>query len=181
MTAPTEARMTTLQDAARKALKALEVATTPLAKDRQEVLTAMCDLRTALAQHGEQPTQRQLDAAIRSWESWKAYALGLQAKLVKYEGGSPMLLNAAAPAPQAQEPTAWRTEALKWIRRKAEDQRATNEQNPRHAEAYPSWGERVRQWHWLADELELEQNSTSFGLEPYQEPAPQSAQGGQHE
>jgi len=31
---------------------------------------------------------------------------------------------AAAPAPQAQEPMAWRTEALKWIRRKAEDQRA---------------------------------------------------------
>ena len=46
--------MTTLQEAARKALKALEVATTPLAKDRQEVLTAMYDLRTALAQHGEQ-------------------------------------------------------------------------------------------------------------------------------
>ena len=46
--------MTTLREAARKALKALEVATTPLAKDRQEVLTAMYDLRTALAQQGEQ-------------------------------------------------------------------------------------------------------------------------------
>jgi hypothetical protein len=86
---------------------------------------------------------------------------------------------AAAPAPQAQEPAEWRTEAVKWIRRKAEYQRATNEQNPRHAEAYPSWGERVRQWHWLADDLELEQNSPPFGLEPYQEPAPQPAQGEQ--
>ena len=55
-----------------------------------------------LAQQGEQPTQRQLDTAMRQWETWKAYALELQAKLVKYEGGSPMLLNAAAPAPQAQ-------------------------------------------------------------------------------
>ena len=174
MTAPTEARMTTLQDAARKALKALEVATTPLAKDRQEVLTAMYDLRTALAQQREQQPV--------------CHGCGIPAGDVHMStcksGKWPSRVSngdTAAPAPQAQEPTAWRTEALKWIRRKAEDQRATNEQNPRHAEAYPSWGERVRQWHWLADELELEQNSTSFGLEPYQEPAPQSAQGGQHE
>lgn len=81
---------------------------------------------------------------------------------------------AAAPAPQAQESAEWRTEAVKWIRRKAEDQWATNEQNPRHTEAYPSWGERVRQWHWLADDLEMEQNSPPFGLESYQEPAPQA-------
>ena len=53
-----------------------------------------------MAQQGEQPTQRQLDTAMRQWETWKAYALELQAKVVKYEGGSPMILNAAAPAPQ---------------------------------------------------------------------------------
>ena len=59
-----------------------------------------------MAQQGEQPTQRQLDTAMRQWETWKAYALELQAKVVKYEGGSPMLLNAAAPA-QQWEPVAW--------------------------------------------------------------------------
>jgi hypothetical protein len=30
---------------------------------------------------------------MRQWDTWKAYALELQARLVKYEGGSPMLLN----------------------------------------------------------------------------------------
>lgn len=40
-------------------------------------------------------TKRQYDTAMRQWETWKSYALELQAKLVKYEGGSPMILNAA--------------------------------------------------------------------------------------
>ena len=31
---------------------------------------------------------------MRQWDSWKAYALELQARLVKHEGGSPMVLNA---------------------------------------------------------------------------------------
>ena len=56
--------MTALQEAARKALKALEVATTPLAKDRQEVLTAMYDLRTALAQQGELAEQMVSNTAM---------------------------------------------------------------------------------------------------------------------
>jgi hypothetical protein len=30
---------------------------------------------------------------MRQWDTWKAYALELQARLVQYEGGSPMLLN----------------------------------------------------------------------------------------
>lgn len=57
-----------------------------------------------MAQQGEQSTQRQLDTAMRQWKTWKSYALELQSKVVKHEGGSLMLLNAAAPAPQAQEP-----------------------------------------------------------------------------
>ena len=42
-----------------------------------------------------QPEQhdRRLQIAMRQWEDWKAYALDLQKKLVKYEGGSPMILN----------------------------------------------------------------------------------------
>lgn len=88
--------MPTLQEAAmRKALKALEL------YDHEDLVSceARHELRTALAQQGEQPTQRQLDTTIRQWETWKAYALELQAKLVKYEGGSPMLLNAASAKP----------------------------------------------------------------------------------
>lgn len=42
--------MTDLRTAARQALEALEVATTPLTKDRQEVLAAVTALREALAQ-----------------------------------------------------------------------------------------------------------------------------------
>ena len=42
-----------------------------------------------------QPEQdsRRLQIAMRQWEDWKTYALELQKKLVKYEGGSPMILN----------------------------------------------------------------------------------------
>ena len=41
-----------------------------------------------------QDDDRRLQIAMRQWEDWKAYALELQKKLVKYEGGSPMILNA---------------------------------------------------------------------------------------
>ena len=89
--------MTTLQEAARKALKALEVATTPVAKDRQEVLTAMCDLRTALAQQREQqPVCRGCgipagDVHMSTCKSGKWPS--------RVSNG-----DTAAPAPQAQEP-----------------------------------------------------------------------------
>ncbi len=45
-----------------------------------------------LAHQGQD--DRRLQIAMRQWEDWKTYALELQKKLVKYEGGSPMLLNA---------------------------------------------------------------------------------------
>lgn len=48
--------MTTKDKALRMALEALEVATTPLAKDRQEVLRARAAIREALA---EQPAQQE--------------------------------------------------------------------------------------------------------------------------
>ncbi len=47
---------------------------------------------------GEVVSKRQYETAMRQWDSWKSYALELQAKLVKYEGGSPMILN-TRPAP----------------------------------------------------------------------------------
>lgn len=45
-----------LRAAAQQALKAFEVATTPLAKDRQEVLQAREALRAALAEPEQEPT-----------------------------------------------------------------------------------------------------------------------------
>ena len=48
----------------------------------------------------EPVTKRQLDTAMSQWEHWKQYALELQQRLVKYEGGSQMVLNAQS-APQA--------------------------------------------------------------------------------
>ena len=52
-------------------------------------------LITAIKEALAQPEQddRRLKIALRQWEDWKAYALKLQKKLVKYEGGSPMILN----------------------------------------------------------------------------------------
>ena len=51
----------------------------------------------ALAEPVQEPvvTERQFKLAMKQWEDWKAYALELQEKLVKYEGGSPMILNTA--------------------------------------------------------------------------------------
>ena len=58
-----------------------------------------------------QPEQddRRLQIAMRQWEDWKTYALELQKKLVKYEGGSPMILNTQPEEQQScdkQEPVA---------------------------------------------------------------------------
>ncbi len=47
--------------------------------------------KAALAQ--PEQDDRRLQIAMRQWEDWKTYALELQKKLVKYEGGSPMILN----------------------------------------------------------------------------------------
>ena len=52
-------------------------------------------------------TERQFKLAMKQWEDWKAYALELQEKLVKHEGGSPMILNTAPVQPVKQEPVAW--------------------------------------------------------------------------
>ena len=67
-----------------------------------------CDMRDAINAIKEvlaQPEQhdRPLQIAMRQWEEWKAYALDLQKKLVKYEGGSPMILNTQP----EQEPVEW--------------------------------------------------------------------------
>ena len=54
----------------------------------EEAITA---IKEALAQ--PEQDDRRLQIAMRQWEDWKAYALESQKKLVKYEGGSPMILN----------------------------------------------------------------------------------------
>ena len=48
-------------------------------------------------------TERQFKLAMKQWEDWKAYALELQEKLVKHEGGSPMILNTAPVQPVKQQ------------------------------------------------------------------------------
>ena len=56
----------------------------------------------------EPVNQRAHEMALRQWEHWKQYALELQEKLVKYEGGAPMVLNTTPPKQPApvQEPVA---------------------------------------------------------------------------
>jgi len=77
----------------------------------------------AIKQAQEPVESRSLKLAKQQWEHWKQYALELQERLVKYEGGAPMVLNAAEPAPkqaeQAQEPVGYtdntgRAFAVKW-------------------------------------------------------------------
>ena len=76
---------------------------------------ALAALREALAEQPAQQqetvvTARQLSLATRQWDHWKAYALELQERLVKYEGGAPMVLNNSTQPAQQQEPVATVTE-----------------------------------------------------------------------
>ena len=87
--------MTKLEQAARQALGALEVATTPLAKDRQEVLRAITTLREALS--GVQALsaapeaiaklrhlyQNMVNGAVRDTASAKRIAEGLLAPAIE--------------------------------------------------------------------------------------------------
>lgn len=82
----------------------------------------------------------------------------------------------AADGKAGGEAVAWRTEAAKWLRMKAEDQRATNRQYPRHVECYPEWKLRELWISWLADELTAYQESAPPGLEPWQDDANQQPQ-----
>ena len=59
--------------------------------EREAGFVAIDAIKEALAQ--PEQDDRRLQIAMRQWEDWKAYALELQKKLVKYEGGSPMILN----------------------------------------------------------------------------------------
>jgi hypothetical protein len=63
----------------------------------------------------EPVNQRAHEMALRQWESWKQYALELQEKLVKYEGGAPMVLNTTPPAAQRQWVGLTDEEKQEWI------------------------------------------------------------------
>ena len=63
------------------------------------------------------------------------------------------------------EAAGWRTEAAAWLRRKADQQEATNETYQKHAKCYTSWAERVRDLRWLADDLDAEDAASPFGLD----------------
>jgi hypothetical protein len=63
----------------------------------------------------EPVNQRAHEMALRQWDHWKQYALELQEKLVKYEGGSPMVLN-NDPQPAQQEPVVGITAIRTWFK-----------------------------------------------------------------
>jgi hypothetical protein len=47
----------------------------------------------------------------------------------------------------------WKNDTIAWLERTAEELEANNQRWPRHAEAYPSWRERVKVTRWLVDYL----------------------------
>jgi hypothetical protein len=84
-----------------EALKYHTAQTRPIHQTDQAI--ARCE--EALAQPAQEPVanDRALKLVTHLSEQWKAYALELQERLVKYEGGAPMLLNTTTPQP-VQEP-----------------------------------------------------------------------------
>jgi hypothetical protein len=73
--------MTMNKDEARKTIESLNAVGSPVDRGVRPHAEQCADL------------ERRLRLAMRQWDTWKAYALELQSRLVKYEGGSPMVLN----------------------------------------------------------------------------------------
>lgn len=148
--------MSTLREAAEKALKALDVATTPLAKDRQEVLSAMAALRAELAkpdapmvQDGWQlvpvePTPQMVAAYLGSNRDYWQIVDEKPTVLGKWRNGTPeeavafayasMLAAAPRPAPAEPQPIAAQASEVEALRKRAETwellyMRAINEAN----------------------------------------------------
>ena len=113
----------------------------------------------------------QINAAAQDTEMPSAIAAPLQVR--QAEGRTPV---AAAPSTPQPAPAPWRVEAVRWLRRKAADQATANAKWPRHAEAYPSWENKVRDLGWLADELEAEQEAAPYGLDALATPQPDTVQ-----
>ena len=88
-------------DDAKKALVTLDKAITALreALAEQSNLKQVIELYDSPDQPAQQEpvNQRAHEMALRQWDHWKQYALELQEKLVKYEGGAPMVLNTSPP------------------------------------------------------------------------------------
>ena len=62
------------------------------------------EMKLVQAQQAQEPVEsRSLTLAKQQWEHWKQYALELQERLVKYEGGAPMVLNATEQAPKQEK------------------------------------------------------------------------------
>lgn len=100
---PRQARVQGLQELAKahqSAITAAQEALTeqddPDLQDKDPELVAPAQQQSV--ERGEPVADRQLSLAMRQWDHWKAYALELQEKLVKYEGGAPMVLNTSPPA-----------------------------------------------------------------------------------
>ena len=77
--------------------------------EREAGFVAIDAIKEALAQ--PEQDDRRLQIAMRQWEDWKVYALELQKKLVKYEGGSPMILNTQP----EQEPVGFAVMERPWV------------------------------------------------------------------
>jgi hypothetical protein len=78
----------------------------PVHEYRKGFIAGQIDMRDRPEeQPAQEPVnQRAHETALRQGEHWKTYARELQKRLVKYEGGAPMVLN-STPQP-AQEPVA---------------------------------------------------------------------------
>ena len=102
--------MTELEKAARQALEALEVATTPLAKDRQEVLRARAAIREALA---EQPAQQEPVAWMYQCSADSSGPVLMQHKKDWAESGSGLWTE--TPLYTSPQPSKSRSDVKPWV------------------------------------------------------------------
>jgi hypothetical protein len=56
----------------------------------------------------------------------------------------------------------WMPKAVAWLRERANRQEQTNRESPAHAQAYPSWTERIKWWRDAASDLERQHHAATY-------------------
>lgn len=102
------------------------------------------------------------DGNTENTRHWIGVALGRVADTINAAQATLYGATVAMRSPESD----WRPAAVAWLRAQANEQEARNKESPRHAAAYPSWGERVRWWRSAADDLERAISASGVAVAP---------------
>lgn len=133
-------------------------------------------VRSLKAWHARACTEAAPVSGTVPWPKVTAYSGGASAEGVagrvwlKLTDGSEEVEYVPAAPVSATSDLDWRTPAAAWLRRRADEQEASNARYPAHAAVYPEWKQRILRLRWLADDLDREASESPYGV-PMAQPA----------